>query len=252
MLCKIRKEKMKIKDAKPNYRNMDTFFPRVVRKNAIQRWNELFFYGKVLDVGCGHMPYKEMILKNDKVVEYTGVDIKSESYQTEIQPDYFWDGNILPFKDAEFDIVLLTEVLEHIPYPANILAEIRRVLKPDGLLFVTVPFFWGLHDIPFDEYRYTPFALERILKDSNFEIVEMKPAGRWNACLASMIAQYGRRYLCGIKQKTFSICVFPLVKFFYKKDSKDTREGYKHGDMITGLHCVTKKVDNIKSKLNGK
>ncbi len=240
-----------MEDKKPNYRNMDTFFPREVRERVMLRWNQLFFYGKVLDVGCGHMPYKKMILENDKVIGYTGIDIKSESYQTEIKPDYFWDGNILPFQDAEFDIVLLTEVLEHIPDPSNILKEIRRVLKSEGLLFITVPFFWGLHDIPFDEYRYTPFALERILNERQFKIVEMKPAGRWNACLASMLAQYGRRYLCGRKGKVFSICVFPLVKFFYKKDLKDIRIEYRHGDMITGLHCVAGKDDNLKSKLHG-
>lgn len=52
------------------------------------------------------------------------------------------DGRQLPFPDAIFDRVIVAEVLEHIPDDQDVLAEIRRVLRADGKVAVTVPRYW--------------------------------------------------------------------------------------------------------------
>ena len=59
------------------------------------------------------------------------------------------DGARLPFEDDEFDTVVFTEVLEHLEEPAPTLAEIARVLAPDGRLVLTTPF--GL--LPHDDHK---------------------------------------------------------------------------------------------------
>ena len=51
----------------------------------------------------------------------------------------------LPFQDAAFDGVILTEVLEHCIDPQGAINQVRRVLKPGGLLLVTSPFLWPDH-----------------------------------------------------------------------------------------------------------
>jgi len=71
--------------------------------------------------------------------------------------------------------------------------EIWRVLKPGGILFFTVPFLWNLHEIPYDEYRYTPFALKRHLTQSGFNEIEIKAMGGWDAALAQMLGLWVRR-----------------------------------------------------------
>jgi SAM-dependent methyltransferase len=68
------------------------------------------------------------------------------------------DACRLPFGDAEFDVVIAAEVLEHIPEDGTAIAELCRVLRPGGLLAVTVPRWWPervcwalsteYHDIP--------------------------------------------------------------------------------------------------------
>ncbi|MCU0337520.1 MAG: class I SAM-dependent methyltransferase [Sediminibacterium sp.] len=120
------------------------------------------FSGKIIDVGCGIQPYRELILdSNKKVINYTGVDFAnsiSEEYAMG-KPDYFWDGKTIPLADATFDCAMATELLEHCADPEMVLTEIYRVLKPGGILFFTVPFVWPLHLTPYDEYRYTPFSI---------------------------------------------------------------------------------------------
>jgi hypothetical protein len=63
----------------------------------------------------------------------------------------------LPFPDASFDGVVLTEVLEHCKDPMTATREVLRVLKPGGLLLVTSPFFWPWHGTPDykDYWRFT-------------------------------------------------------------------------------------------------
>ena len=74
----------------------------------------------------------------------------------------------IELEDESVDCVLLTEVLEHCPEPRIVLAEVYRVLRRPGLVFMTVPFLWPLHEVPFDEVRYTPFCLRRHFEQAGF------------------------------------------------------------------------------------
>lgn len=84
---------------------------------------------------------------------------------------------MLPFEDSEFDTVLLTDVLEHIPEPLHAMTEIARVLRPGGKLILSVPFFYWIHEEPHDYYRYTKFALERFCDLSGLNVLELRPYG---------------------------------------------------------------------------
>lgn len=152
------------------------------------------FSGKLLDVGCGQMPYKEFILKlNPKISKYIGIDFAHGKYATLKQPDITWDGKNIPLEDNSIDCAMATEVLEHCPNPLATLKEIRRVLGPDGIFFFTVPFLWPLHDAPHDHYRYTPFSLRYLLSEAGFEDIEINALGGWNASLAQMIGLWLKR-----------------------------------------------------------
>jgi ubiquinone/menaquinone biosynthesis C-methylase UbiE len=60
------------------------------------------------------------------------------------------DVQALPFRDAAFDAIKATELLEHVPDVPRALAECRRVLRPGGHLVITVPFLERLHSDPGD------------------------------------------------------------------------------------------------------
>ena len=141
-------------------RNMDYYYPLQQKRTLITEIAKKHFHGKLIDIGCGEMPYKPVVMDNSRVANYIGVDIQNESYQQLVQPEVIWDGKHIPMPDNEADCAMLIEVLEHVPQPDQVLKEINRVMKRDGVCLVTIPFLWTLHDIPYDEYRYTPFAFK--------------------------------------------------------------------------------------------
>jgi SAM-dependent methyltransferase len=191
-----------------------------------------------LDVGCGKMPYRELILlENQNIHMYTGLDIATaRPYDEAVRPHYTWDGVTMPFKEGLFDSAMATEVLEHCPEPEITLRETLRVLKPGGILFFTVPFLWNLHEVPHDEYRYTPFSLERHLLNAGFTQIEINATGGWHASLAQMLALWVRRAPMreGTK-KRMAWVLKPWIKRLLKKDAM-TAVKFKEGQMITGLY----------------
>lgn len=83
----------------------------------------------------------------------------------------------MPFRSEVADVVLNTQVLEHVPEPGSVLVEIHRVLKPGGRVFLTAPQGWHEHQQPNDFFRFTAFALARLFRGAGFRDVEIKPLG---------------------------------------------------------------------------
>ena len=118
--------------------------------------------------------------------------------------------------------------------------EVLRVLRPEGLLFFTVPFLWPLHCVPHDEYRYTPFALKRHLDASGFEEIELKALGGWNASLAQMIGLWVRRRGFSPFTRGFlsSLCT-PIVSLLIYRDY--VPDSFHESVMIPGISGIAVK-----------
>lgn len=218
--------------------SLDRFYIRSSILNAINS-SLSNFKGTLLDIGCGKMPYKNYILQNSSTIKYIGLDIANAlEYDASIKPDFTWDGITMPFGNEQFDTAFGTEVLEHCPKPEIILNEVNRVLKPSGLFFFTVPFLWPLHEVPHDEYRYTPFSLKRLLEEAGFINIEIKATGGWHASMAQMLGLWVRRSsLTEKKKKYLSIILKPVIKKLLKWD-KMKEVDFKESQMITGLYGI--------------
>jgi SAM-dependent methyltransferase len=191
------------------------------------------------------MPYKDYILKNSEVIKYIGLDIESALvYDESIKPDFYWDGLEMPFSDDSFQSAMATEVLEHCKDPEIVLSETFRVLKPGGIFFFTVPFIWNLHEVPNDEYRYTPFSLRRHLKNSGFEKIEIQATGGWHLSLAQMLGLwYKRSSLNDISiwnRRMLKILIPLIIKRLMKLHSKEKIE-FTEGQMISGIYGIAYK-----------
>jgi SAM-dependent methyltransferase len=223
---------------KISYKHLDKFYIRKKIFDALQAVLPLF-KGNLLDVGCGKMPYKNHIIRNSKITNYTGLDIETAiQYDKKIKPDYTWDGNVMPFDNFSFETVFATEVLEHCPEPQKTLDEIFRVLKHEGVFFFTVPFIWNLHEVPHDEFRYTPYSLTRLLKNSGFDFVEISPTGGWHASFAQMLGLWVRRApMNRIVRRGLTHLLIPIFKLLLFLDSKNSVK-IQEGIMIPGLSGI--------------
>lgn len=221
--------------------NLDTYSIRTAILKALTE-NLQSFNGTLLDIGCGKMPYKNYILQNSEVTKYIGLDIETALvYDAVVKPDFTWSGITMPFDDNSFDTAFGTEVLEHCPEPEVVLREVYRALKPNGIFFFTVPFLWNLHEVPHDEYRYTPFSLERHLKNSGFESIEIKATGGWHASMAQMLGLWVRRSPMPDRKRTIlSKIIKPVMKKLIALDSK-RKIDFRDGQMITGLYGTARK-----------
>jgi len=144
--------------------------------------------GRLVDLGCGPVPL--FATYRDYVSETICVDWASATEKRD-HLDYEWDlSKTLPFADSEFDTVILSDVLEHIPTPETLWSEMRRILRPDGIAFVNTPFFYWVHSEPHDYYRYTSFALTRFAEQSGFNVLLLEAIGGSPEIFADLFAKH--------------------------------------------------------------
>jgi SAM-dependent methyltransferase len=148
--------------------------------------------GRLLDVGCGDKPYEAWF--HDHVDIYIGIEHVATFAATAAgqrsRADVVYGGGTLPFRDGAFDTVLNVQVLEHTPRPAALVAEMARVLAPDGLLILTAPFQFRLHEQPHDYFRYSPHGLAELCAEAGLEIVETVQQGSLWSVLGHKLSTY--------------------------------------------------------------
>lgn len=209
-------EEERFLDPHPEYDFLDAFYARQKIVEALRRHRDRF-HGIVLDVGSGRAPYRAIVSASMAGVDrYLEMDLACGKYGPH---ELEWDGRHMPFDDASTDCALATEVLEHCPEPAQVLSEIARVLRCGGFVLLTVPFLWPLHDSPHDEFRYTPFALQRMLTDAGFVEISIEPTGGWNAALAQMLGLWVCRAPMGHRRRwLLKRLIRPMMRRLYRRD----------------------------------
>jgi SAM-dependent methyltransferase len=136
---------------------------------------------RVLDVGAGESPYRELFCDQ----RYVTLDRADTPHSGEV--DMYGDADSIPAEDASFDAVLCTQVLEHVSQPVDALREFRRVLCPGGVLIATVPFLWEEHEAPVDYYRYTRYGIEHLVRHAGFVDVDVTPRTDCFTTLAQLL-----------------------------------------------------------------
>jgi SAM-dependent methyltransferase len=132
--------------------------------------------GRLLDIGCGAQVYRDLVPPE---VVYRGIDTADAKarFGYDVPDTHYFEGNDWGVEDGSFDVALCTEVLEHIPAPADFLARTCRCLRPGGRLVLTVPFAARWHFIPYDYWRYTPSSLNLLLRAAGFDDVTVLARG---------------------------------------------------------------------------
>lgn len=150
------------------YDGMHSLFLMRAIVGILRKWPPKSF-GTVMDYGCGNRPYNTELLRIAKTV--TGIDI-GDNPAADIRLN---SGDSLPMETASVDMVISSQVLEHVAAPHHYLAEANRVLKPDGYMVMGVPFVWPYHPYPQDYRRWTLQGLELDLGKAGFAVESAVP-----------------------------------------------------------------------------
>lgn len=174
-----------------NYREDDSarFFTPIEKVIGLfkvqrrKRVEELSRKGAILDIGCARADFLALMASKGWDVTGTELDERTEERGRKLGMD-LRAGTLeeIRFPDRRFDAVTLWHVFEHMKDPAWAVGEIRRILKPGGLLVIAVPNIgswqarlaarhWFHLDPPYHLYHFSAKNLKRLLENSGFEIV---------------------------------------------------------------------------------
>jgi SAM-dependent methyltransferase len=150
---------------------------------------------RILDAGAGEQRNKAFCAHLEYVsqdfCQYEGqgdgAGLQTGTWNT-ARIDIVSDIASIPAPDASFDVVLCTEVLEHVPDPVAAVRELARLVKPGGKIILTAPFCSLTHFAPFHYASgLSKYWFERHLTELGFASVETAPNGGWLDFLAQEI-----------------------------------------------------------------
>jgi ubiquinone/menaquinone biosynthesis C-methylase UbiE len=148
--------------------------------------------GRILDVGCGSGNFLAALRSRGwdaYATEFSDAAVAmAQRRGITVHRGTVEDAG---YPDDHFDVVTMWHVLEHVPAPRETLNELRRILKPDGLLVVEVPDSasltfrlcgrdWMGLDVPRHLQHFTPTTLVRLLTDSGFTPVYRQTFHHWD------------------------------------------------------------------------
>src|SRR5450755_2428009 len=110
----------------------------------------------VLDIGGRLQPYRPLL--GARVKSYLAVDLRMTPLVSVSAA-----AELLPFRDEQFDLVICTQVFEYLPDPRVAVAEIKRVLRKGGLLFLSAPSVF-LRENDKECWRFLPEGLRYLLR----------------------------------------------------------------------------------------
>lgn len=118
---------------------------------------------KIIDIGSGEKPYYCLFAPYAR--EYIGVDVVPCS-RTDIRAV----AEHLPIRNASIDVIVCTQVLEHVTDPPRVLSEWLRILQPSGIVFASTHGTFWYHPDPVDYWRWTHTGLRRLFETAGFRV----------------------------------------------------------------------------------
>jgi len=169
----------------------------------------------VLDAGAGQCHYKPLFSH----CEYRAQDFAKYPGKEHVygELDYICDITEIPVPNASFDMILCTEVLEHIPRPDLALREFSRIIKPGGRLVLTAPLGSGIHMPPYHFYGgFSPYWYEHFCSEHGLTVESCEPNGGF----FKLFGQESRRFAAMARPRSLllRIALFPLevvVRVFF-------------------------------------
>lgn len=163
------------------------YFIRDLRSKEVFKALEKYCQGNVLDVGGGDFHLK---IKGKNLQFNSWTILEEDKKQVSEDKKFkivYGDGCSMPFENNYFDLILNIQVLEHVYEPIKMVSESARVLKKNGYGVFLIPQTANLHYLPHNYYNFTRSWIEKVMKESDLEILELKPLGGFWSTIASRL-----------------------------------------------------------------
>ena len=140
----------------------------------------------VIDVGCGQQPLRGVVESGG--ARYVGFDVEQNAQGT-VDVLGFLDQDLPASLTSErrYDVVLCTEVLEHVADWDTAFRNLSALVSPNGALIVTLPFIFPLHMEPVDFLRGTPYVIERLAAKYGLAVIESQRLGRVRDVISTIL-----------------------------------------------------------------
>ncbi len=200
---------------------------------------------RALDAGCGMQPFRPIIEEGGYA--YTGLDVVQNRVGTVDLLGALDGTRSNQWRDVgPFDFILCTEVLEHVAGWDAAFKNITTLLAPNGRILITCPHFYPLHEVPFDFWRPTPYAIEHFAMSNALRVVHLEMAGGPWEVLGTLLAEthcypMTNRLLDRIVAKCGRV-VRGLVTRWLQSDWVRTRASLR-GPYFLSVYAVLEKPD---------
>jgi 2-polyprenyl-3-methyl-5-hydroxy-6-metoxy-1,4-benzoquinol methylase len=163
------------------------FFVYIFRRRRRRQIERHIGQGRILDIGCGRGFFLALMREHGWTVSGIEFNKETAAYASEVYGIDVRTGEPAGwgFDDHSFDVITITHVLEHVQNPSEVLSACGQLLRPGGLLVVTVPNIaslqaaagkraWFHLDIPYHLYHFSEQGLSKLLKKNSFEIAKTR------------------------------------------------------------------------------
>lgn len=151
-----------VKDWRSRFFSATTYALWEASREPMRKWSK----GLVLDAGSGRGAWRSLILESADSYESIDMAPRHDHVPT-------WIGDLCSMNhvpDDRYDAAVCHQVLEHVRYPDQAIKQLTRVLKPGGMLILSVPHLSRRHELPNDYFRFTQEGLAVLLLDAGLEI----------------------------------------------------------------------------------
>ena len=174
----------------------------IALKNKLKLINSQSPKGAILDIGAGTGEFL-LVAKNDGW-KVTGIEPSDKAKGIAIQKGISFANDLESLADHSFDIITMWHVLEHVPDLQKQLAELKRLIKPDGTVIIAVPnfnsfdakhygAFWAAYDVPIHLWHFSKTAIQKLFDTHQLELTQVLPM-KFDSFYVSLLSE---KYMSG-------------------------------------------------------
>lgn len=166
------------------FERMYHLIKNIALKNKVKLINAQSQKGKLLDIGAGTGDFL-VVAKNDGWLT-TGVEPSTKAKSIALNKGVNFADNLSDLESQSFDVITMWHVLEHVPNLDEYILELKRLLKPTGIILIAVPNFksfdanyygkfWAAYDVPRHIWHFSKIAIGKLFEEKDMKLVEVLP-----------------------------------------------------------------------------